>query len=107
MEQNLNFEYKGFKANGFVMFFLSLAMIAAGVWGIVNAINVNYILTAIIGIIAILVAFVMFFGLMVIEPNQARVLVNIGLLLSEVPLNMPESTIHRQMLIRPKLFYPL
>ena len=78
MEQNLNFEYKGFKANGFVMFFLSLAMIAAGVWGIVNAINVNYILTAIIGIIAILVAFVMFFGLMVIEPNQARVLVFFG-----------------------------
>ena len=37
MEQNLNFEYKGFKANGFVMFFVSLAVMAAGVWGIVNA----------------------------------------------------------------------
>ena len=31
MEQNFNFEYKGFKANGFVMFFVSLALIAAGV----------------------------------------------------------------------------
>ena len=78
MEQNLNFEYNGFKANGFVMFFLSLALIAAGVWGIVNAINVGYGLTAILGVVVILVAFVMFLGLMVIEPNQARVLVFFG-----------------------------
>lgn len=78
MEQNLNFEYKGFKANGFVMFFFSLALIAAGVWGIINAINVGYGLTAILGIVAILVAPVMLLGLMVIEPNQARVLVFFG-----------------------------
>ena len=58
MEQNLNFEYKGFKANGFVMFFVSLALIASGVWGIVNAINVNFGLTAILGIVAILVGLV-------------------------------------------------
>ena len=31
MAQNQNFEYKGFKANGFVMFFLSLALIGGGV----------------------------------------------------------------------------
>ena len=78
MEQNLNFEYKGFKANGFVMFFVSLALIAAGVWGIVNAINVEYGLTAILGTVAILVGLVMLIGLMVIEPNQARVLVFFG-----------------------------
>ena len=78
MEQNLNFEYKGCKVNGFVMFFLSLALIGAGVWGIVNAVNVDYGLTAILGIVAILVALVMFFGMMVIEPNQARVLVFFG-----------------------------
>ena len=78
MEQNLNFEYKGFKANGFVMFFVSLALIASGVWGIVNAINVNFGLTAILGIVAIIVAPVILCGLMVIEPNQARVLVFFG-----------------------------
>ena len=78
MTQNQNFEYKGCKVNGFVMFFLSLALIGAGVWGIVNAVNVDYGLTAILGITAILVALVMFFGLMVIEPNQARVLVFFG-----------------------------
>ncbi len=75
MEQNLNFEYKGFKANGFVMFFLSLALIAAGIWGIVYAVNEGAAITAILGAVAILVALVMFCGLMVIEPNQARVLV--------------------------------
>ena len=78
MAQNQNFEYKGFKANGFVMFFLSLALIGGGVWGIVNAVKVDYGLTAILGIVAILVALVMFIGLMVIEPNQARVLVFFG-----------------------------
>mgnify|MGYP003296828895 CR=1 FL=1 len=78
MEQNQNFEYKGFKANGFVMFFVSLLVIAAGIWGIVNAVRVDYGLTAILGIVAIIVGLVMFGGLMVIEPNQARVLVFFG-----------------------------
>ena len=78
MEKNLNFEYKGFKANGFVMFFVSLALIAVGVWGIVRAFNVDYALPGILGIVAIVVAFVMLFGLMVIEPNQARILVFFG-----------------------------
>ena len=78
MEQNLNFEYKGFKANGFVMLFAMLALIAAGIWGIVHAINIDYGLTAILGVAAILFACVMLIGLMVIEPNQARVLVFFG-----------------------------
>ena len=78
MEQNQNFEYKGFKANGFVMFFVSLLVIAAGVWGIVNAVRTDYGLTAILGIVAIIVGLFMFGGLMVIEPNQARVLVFFG-----------------------------
>lgn len=78
MERNLNIEYKGFKANGFVMLFVAIAVMAAGVWGIVHAVNVDYGLTAIIGIVAILVGLVMLPGLMVIEPNQARVLVFFG-----------------------------
>lgn len=78
MEQNLNFEYKGFKANGFVMLFVILAIIAAGIWGIVHAVNVSKGLTAILGGIAILIALISLAGLMVIEPNQARVLVFFG-----------------------------
>ena len=30
MEQNLNLEYKGFKANGFIMLFVILAVIGLG-----------------------------------------------------------------------------
>ena len=78
MEQNLNFEYKGFKANGFVMLFLTLAILAASIWGIVQAIIVDQGLTAILGIVGILVSIILPIGLMVIEPNQARVLVFFG-----------------------------
>ena len=78
METNLNFEYKGFKGNGFVVIFISLALLAAGVWGIVHAVNVDYGLTAIVGVVAILVGLFLLPGLMVIEPNQARVLVFFG-----------------------------
>jgi len=78
MEQNLNFEYKGFKANGFVMLFIILALIAAGIWGIVSAVNIGYVLTAVIGAVTILISLIMLAGLMVIEPNQARVLVFFG-----------------------------
>ena len=78
MKQNLNIEYKGFKANGFVMLFAMIALIAAGIWGIVHAFNIDYVLTGILGIVAILFAIVMLRGLMVIEPKQARVLVFFG-----------------------------
>lgn len=78
MEKNLNFEYKGFKANGFVMMFASLALTAAGIWGIIYAVNNGTALTAIFGVIGIIVALISLIGLMVIEPNQARVLVFFG-----------------------------
>lgn len=78
MEKNLNFEYKGFKANGFAMMFASIALTAAGIWGIVYAVNSNTALTAILGVIGIIVALISLIGLMVIEPNQARVLVFFG-----------------------------
>ena len=35
MENNQNFEYKGFKANGFLMLLVSLAIIGLSIWGIV------------------------------------------------------------------------
>lgn len=78
MEKNLNFEYKGFKANGFVMMFAFLALTAACIWGIVYAVNNDTALTAILGVIGIIVALISLIGLMVIEPNQARVLVFFG-----------------------------
>lgn len=78
MEQNLNFEYKGFKANGFIMLFALLAAIALFIWGIVFSVNEAIVWTGILSGIGTLVALVAFAGLMVIEPNQARVLVFFG-----------------------------
>lgn len=78
MENNLNVEYKGFKANGFLMLFASLALVAASIWGIVKAAPFEAVLLIVLGVVGILVGFIMLFGLMVIEPNQARVLVFFG-----------------------------
>ena len=78
MEQNLNLEYKGFKANGFIMLFVILAVMGLGIWGIVYAITTGTGLTAILGGTGILAALISLGGLMVIEPNQARVLVFFG-----------------------------
>lgn len=78
MKQNLNIEYKGFKANGFIMLFVMIAVIALSIWGIVFAIKTGTGLTAILAGAGILSALVSLAGLMVIEPNQARVLVFFG-----------------------------
>ncbi len=78
MEQNLNFEYKGFKANGFVMLFVAFALAAASIWTIINAAIAGKDAIAVIAIVVLLISGILCFGLMVIEPNQARVLVFFG-----------------------------
>ena len=78
MEKNLNTEYKGFKANGFFMLFVSLAIIAGSIWGIIYSANLNSTLMVIGSIIGVIIGSVMLCGLMVIEPNQARVMVFFG-----------------------------
>ena len=78
MEQNLNMDYRGFKANGFVMLFLILAMIAAGIWGIVYGVNMCIDPAVVASAALIIAGLIMLAGLMVIEPNQARVLVFFG-----------------------------
>jgi regulator of protease activity HflC (stomatin/prohibitin superfamily) len=78
MEKNLNTEYKGFKANGFFMLFISLAIIAGSIWGIIYSANLNSTLMVIGSIIGVIIGSVMLCGLMVIEPNQARVMVFFG-----------------------------
>ena len=78
MENNQNFEYKGFKANGFLMLLVSLAIIGLSIWGIVVGATESNDLTAILCAISTLIGCIMLGGLMVIEPNQARVLVFFG-----------------------------
>lgn len=77
MENNLNFEYKGFKANGFVVLFTTLALIAGCVTCLATQVA-SSVLAIVMCAIGIVVALVTLFGLMVIEPNQARVMVFFG-----------------------------
>ena len=77
MENNLNFEYKGFKANGFVVLFTVLAVVAGCVACLATQVA-SSVLAIVMCAIGIAVALVTLFGLMVIEPNQARVMVFFG-----------------------------
>lgn len=76
METNSNFEYKGFKANGFVMLLLSFVLIGLSVWGIFGLVENSPLI--IFFVVVLLAALINLAGLMVIEPNQARVLVFFG-----------------------------
>ena len=77
MENNLNFEYKGFKANGFVVLFTVLAVVAGCIACLATQVA-SSVLAIVMCAIGIAVALVTLFGLMVIEPNQARVMVFFG-----------------------------
>ena len=77
MENNLNFEYKGFKANGFVVLFTVLAVLAGCIACLATQVA-SSVLAIVMCAIGIAVALVTPFGLMVIEPNQARVMVFFG-----------------------------
>ena len=77
MENNLNFEYKGFKANGFDVLFTVLAVVAGCIACLATQVA-SSVLAIVMCAIGIAVALVTLFGLMVIEPNQARVMVFFG-----------------------------
>jgi len=78
MKENLNIEYNGFKANGFVMLLSILILIGLSIWGIVFSVNTTNVLLGITCGVVILAALISLCGLMVIEPNQARVMVFFG-----------------------------
>ena len=78
MGQNLNTEYKGFRANGFVALFTILAMFAASIWAIVLVATGSSDWVGVVGIVGIILTIILLIGLKVIEPNQALVLVFFG-----------------------------
>ena len=78
MGQNLNTEYRGFRANGFVALFTILAVIAICIWGIVYSVNAEIGWIGVLFPICIVISMICLIGLKVIEPNQARVLVFFG-----------------------------
>ncbi len=75
-----NYTYSGWKMNGFLALFMDLAVLAAGVYSFVllgqsDEFNVWFLLGGILGIIA---AIVILCGFMMLEPNEARVLLFFG-----------------------------
>lgn len=77
-----NFEYQGWKGNGFVALFLILAAMGGSIYSIVAGVNAESLTLGGwligLGIFGNLVAFICLFGFMLLEPNEARVLLFFG-----------------------------
>lgn len=84
--ENKNFAYSGSRTNGFLMLFIDLLLFAAGIasfiWGAVlsdEGINTAAgIALIIIGIAAIIIGIICACGFILLEPNEARVLLFFG-----------------------------
>ena len=79
--ENKNFEYTGWKINGFVALVLILAAIAAGVVLIVRGAETEVPggpILVVSGIVLILLALIACKGFLLLEPNEARVLTFFG-----------------------------
>ena len=79
--ENKNFEYKGWKVNGFVALFAILALIGVAIFMIIKGANmegnISFVL-AISGIVLLLLSIISMKGFMLLEPNEARVLTFFG-----------------------------
>ena len=76
--ENRNYEYTGWKANGFVALALILAGITASVYAITIGVKHESDLIIICGIVAIMFCLLCTKGFMLLEPNEARVLTFFG-----------------------------
>ena len=80
--ENKNFEYKGWKANGFVALFVILAIIAGSIWLIAKGAIIDTMpLTPIMivsGALIFTLTLIACKGFLLLEPNEARVLTFFG-----------------------------
>ena len=80
--ENKNYTYKGWKANGFTALFLILIGLVAGVYAIVAGTEAEYASSGVAlilgGVLLILASLVSLGGFMLLEPNEARVMVFFG-----------------------------
>ena len=79
--ENKNFEYTGWKINGFVALVLILAAMAAGIFMIIKGAESPVMPGAILvagGIVVLLLALISCKGFLLLEPNEARVLTFFG-----------------------------
>ena len=75
-----NYTYSGWKLNGFVAIVLNLLLMAGMIYSIVKIANgaESFTLYIIALIVCALVAFIMLFGYIMLEPNESRVLLFFG-----------------------------
>ena len=80
--ENKNYTYKGWKANRFTALFLILIGLVAGVYAIVAGTEAEYAGSGVAlilgGVLLILASLVSLGGFMLLEPNEARVMVFFG-----------------------------
>lgn len=80
-KKNCNCVYDGWKAGGFTALFLVLAGLAAGIYAIVRGASTDGVIGTVLilaGVAAVLAALVSMGGFMLLEPNEARVMVFFG-----------------------------
>ena len=80
--ENKNFEYTGWKANGFVALFVILAIIAGSIWliakgAIIDSMPLSPIMI-VAGALVFTIALIACKGFLLLEPNEARVLTFFG-----------------------------
>lgn len=79
-----NYTYSGWKMNGFAALFMILATLAVAIASIVASVNffaagsAGEVIAAIAGVLLIITSIIMLIGFMMLEPNEARVLLFFG-----------------------------
>ena len=77
---NKNFTYSGWKVNGFIALILNLAFVGVAIWQFISLVNAeDFNGWQFAGIwVAVIAAIIMACGYMMLEPNEARVLLFFG-----------------------------
>ncbi len=79
-----NYTYSGWKMNGFAALFMILATLAVAIASIVASVNffpagsAGEVIAAVAGVLLIITSIIMLIGFMMLEPNEARVLLFFG-----------------------------
>ncbi len=76
--ENQNFEYKGWKTNGFLMLFFNFLLTAGAIYGFVM--GIQHEIAWLIGtcVTLIIISLINWAGFIMLEPNEARVMVFFG-----------------------------
>lgn len=75
--ENREYNFSGFRMNGFLGLLMCLAIMGGSVWVLLQ--DPYYWLNIVAFVVILLIGFIMLFGLMTMEPNEARAMVFFGI----------------------------